>query len=212
MAVEPTARLACDIVLLPSEEIADAAVRLNQTLLRRFDRKIVLSRTGVLPHLSLAMGTLEGADLPAVMNLLEEIGSRFPPIPLTFAGVDVGTIASGETVSTWKVKPSAALRSVHETAMNRIGPFLKQDAAAEAFVGFPNVSPASVDWVNRYAEAAAFDRFSPHITLGVGALETDLPDLSLFRRGAAARLALCHLGDYCTCRKILFETTLRGRK
>ena len=40
---------------------------------------------------------------------------------------------------------------------------------------------------------------------GIGALA---PGTSFPPRGAAPRLALCHLGNYCTCRKILFETPL----
>jgi len=198
---------AVDIVLLPSEEIMDAALQMSQELLRRFEKKIVLDRNRCLPHLSLAMGAIKEEDLPAAADLLEEIGSLFPPIRLIFTGINAGTIATGETVSTWEVDPTAALQSLHETILNRIGPLMIHDATAEDFIDFPHVEQTSVDWVNRYPEAAAFEHFSPHITLGVGKLE---PNRSFPARGIASRLALCHLGNYCTCRRILFETALRG--
>jgi hypothetical protein len=94
--------------------------------------------------------------------------------------------------------------------MSRLAPFLSGETTAESFVGYPAVHPASVEWVNRYRTAAAFDRFSPHITIGIGRFgeERERPRLPL--SGVASRLALCHLGDYCTCRKILFETELKG--
>ncbi|MDC4203762.1 MAG: 2'-5' RNA ligase family protein [Candidatus Manganitrophus sp.] len=198
-------KLAVDIVLLPSEEIMDAALQMNQELLLRFEKKIALDRSHALPHLSLAMGALKEEDLPAAANFLEEIASYFPPIPLIFTGIDAGPIATGETVAVWKVDPTAVLQSLHETVFNRLSPLLAHDATAEDFIDFPDVATASVDWVNRYPEAAAFERFSPHITLGIGAL---VPGTSFPPRGAAPRLALCRLGNYCTCRKILFETPL----
>lgn len=198
---------AVDIVLLPSEEIMEAALQMNQELLRRFEKKIVLDRNHSLPHLSLAMGALEEEDLPAAAHFLEEIASYFPPIPLIFSGMQAGPIATGETVSTWEIDPTAALQSLHEAVFNRLSPLLTHDATAEDFIDFPNAAQTSVDWVNRYPEAAAFEHFSPHITLGVGKLE---PNRSFPARGIASRLALCHLGNYCTCRRILFETALRG--
>ena len=200
-------KLAIDIVLLPSEEIREAALRLNQALLRRFGKKIVLGRNEALPHLSLAMGALKEEALPAAAHLLDEIGSHFPPIDLIFTDIHAGPIATGETVSTLRAERTAPLQSLHETILSRIGPLLGQNAAAEDFVDHPNVQPTSIEWVNRYRTAASFDRFSPHITLGVGEFE---PDRSFAQRDTAARLALCHLGNHCTCRKILFETTLRG--
>lgn len=56
---------AIDIVLLPSEEITEAALRLNRELRRRFEKKIVLNQDHSLPHLSLAMGGLKEEALPA---------------------------------------------------------------------------------------------------------------------------------------------------
>ncbi len=197
---------ASDIVLLPSKATMEAALRLNQILLRRFEKKIVLHPNDCLPHLSLAMGALREEDLPAVAGRLEEIASQFPPVGLTFTEIGAGAIAGGQTVSTWEVEPTAALQSLHETVLNRMRPYLTDDVAAEDFIDFPNVQQTSVDWVNRYPAAAAFERFSPHITLGIGELG---PDTSFPTHGTASRLALCHLGDFCTCRKVLFETELR---
>jgi len=200
-------KLASDIVLLPSEEITKAAIRLNQSLLQRFEKKIILSRNDSLPHLSLAMGALRAEEIPAVADRLEEVASAFPPINLNFTGIQSGPTDANKIVSTWEVKRTAELQALHETIMNRMSLLLTPDATAEHFIGFPNIGATSVAWVNRFRNTAAFERFSPHITLGVGTFE---PDTSFPQRGIAPRLALCHLGDHCTCRKILFETPLRG--
>lgn len=43
--------------------------------------------------------------------------------------------------------------------------------------------------------------FLPHITLGKGTLDAKAGETSF----TASRLALCHLGNHCTCRKVLGE-------
>ncbi len=52
------------------------------------------------------------------------------------------------------------------------------------------------------------DKESPHITLGYGQAK---PPFSFPVAFAAARLALCHLGNHCTCRKVLASCRLSGR-
>lgn len=204
-------KVAIDVVLLLPKEAAEAILKLNRILLERFAPKIVLGRRDGLPHLSLAMACLEEEEIPAAGSLLEEIGSRASPIDLVFTAIEAGPIATGEVVSSLRVERSPALQSLHERVIARFGPYLNRPASPEAFIGYPAVASASVDWVTRYGEAAAFERFNPHITLGIG---TFGPKEKMGRpaAGRASRLALAHLGNYCTCRKILFETGLRGSK
>lgn len=202
-------RIACDIVLLPSTEMAEETIRLNRELARQSEHHFLLNATDRLPHLSLAMGCLNEDDLPAASRRLEEIAVRFPPVPLFYTEIHVGTLAGGETVSTLSVGENALLQSLHETVMNRLGPLLNGRAAPEDFIDFPDLQRSSVEWVNGYRENATFDQFSPHITLGFGAPERP----ARFRpTDTASRLALCHLGNYCTCRKILFEIRLEGKE
>lgn len=199
--------IAGDIVLLPSQEVMEAALRLNQALRQRFEPKIVLNMNDCLPHLSLAMGCLREEEVPAVANLLEEIGAQFPPIGLEWTEIRAGALATGESVSTLAAARTAELQRLHERVIDRTAPYFRFEATAAAFAGFPSVEPTSVDWVNAYRTAASFERFSPHTTLGIGTVESAPLPLS----SDAGRLALCHLGNYCTCRTILFETALRGK-
>jgi hypothetical protein len=202
-----TRRIAADIVLLPSEKIAQEAIRLNRALLESAGGGFALGFNDRLPHVSLAMGCVAGEELPLLEDLLKEIASDFPPVDLLFEGVHVTTNGVGEPVSSMRIAATPALQSLHEAVMRRIALHVAYDATAEAFIGYPDVKPTSVRWVNRYADAAAFERFFPHVTLGVGALDEATP---LPARDSTERLALCHLGNYCTCRKVLVETKLRG--
>ena len=68
------------------------------------------------------------------------------------------------------------------------------------FISPPEVSKRSTYWVQHYAEHhKSPDDFNPHITLGEGVVDKlDGPI-----KYSDSRLAICHLGTYCTCRKIL---------
>jgi 2'-5' RNA ligase len=207
MVDEKEIAIAVDVVLIPSKEVADEAIRINRELLKQTKSDYVLTRTDRIPHLSLAMGSLHQSLTPHITELLQKIASPYPPVDLFFSRIDVRTNSTGEPIATLAVEKTSALQSLHEEITQQLSSYLIEDAAAEGFIGYPDVKPSSVAWVKDYRSAASFERYSPHITLGIGRPD---PSLLSFRRGRTERLALCHLGNYCTCRKILFETNLKA--
>ena len=68
------------------------------------------------------------------------------------------------------------------------------------------ISDISIKVTNELSKLhlASFELIQPFIDDGEG-IVTQLEETVEF---TANRLALCHLGSYCTCRKVLFETTL----
>jgi len=199
--------IAADVVLLPSTEVMEACIRLNQELLKTGESRIVLNASDCVPHISLAMGCLKDEDLPAVERLLTEIASTVPPLTVPISGLGVGRTSIGESLSSLLIEPTRQLQSLHETVMMRIAPYTTYDATPEMFVDPRGTRPSSAQWVNNYPKAASFEQFSPHITIGIGGLEASVP---LPTHCSSSRLALCHLGHDCTCRRILFEMGLRG--
>ena len=199
-------RIAVDIVLLPAPELMQEAVRLNRQLPREVPGQIVLNLSQCLPHISLAMGCLQEGSRDTLQSLLRDLASLFAPIRIDIRGIDE-TIDSGVSICALSIDIASDLQGLHEAVMDRTSPYLTHNATEENFAEAV-IQPDAVHWVNRYPEAASFERFSPHITLGLGALrqETPLPAPSV-----ASRLALCHLGNRCTCRSVLFETMLEGR-
>lgn len=200
-------RIAADVVLLPSTEVMEACIRLNQDLLKSGESRIVLSASDCVPHISLTMGCLKEEDLPAVECLLTEIASAVPPLRLPISGLGVGRASTGESLSSLLIEPTRQLQSLHETVMKRVVPYMTYDATPEMFVDPHATRASSAQWVNNYPKAASFEHFSPHITIGIGKLEVSVP---LPTHCPTAALALCHLGHDCTCRRILFQTVLRG--
>ncbi len=200
--------LAVDMVLLPSVALRDAAIALNRALQGEPDRPIVLNASDCLPHVSLAMGCVREDEIPAVATILETVAAAHSRVDLVPTGFHARQSRAGYVVSSVELQRTAALQALHEAVMRAVKPYLTRDATPEMFVDPASITPSTVGWVNEYAAAASFDRFWPHVTVGMGTL----PDgLTLPARSLAALLALCHLGPHCTCRRILFAAALRGR-
>ncbi len=72
------AKLAVDVVLLPSEAMMDKAIALNRRLSGHSDQVIILNKKDCLPHISLAMGCIEEEDVPLISTLLCELAQQFP--------------------------------------------------------------------------------------------------------------------------------------
>jgi hypothetical protein len=102
------------------------------------------------------------------------------------------------------VEETAELQGLHEQVMKDMTAFFRYDVD-EAMIYDAAVTGTTLDWIRTYPEKAAYEYFRPHITIGYGAVP---PDLTFPIPFTAERLALCHLGNHCTCRRILVEVNL----
>ncbi len=199
------AKLAIDVVLLPSEEMMDKAIEINKELLKDNVNEIVLSKETCLPHISLCMGVIEEEKLPEIKKVIEETAKEFSTFNLTAENTDVSVTPKGEKISVLIIRNTDTLQKLHETVMKRLWNFLSYDVEAKMFYNPGKVREKSINWVRNYAKKYNDPSlFDAHITVGFG--ETDKFKFPI--EFTASRLALCHLGSYCTCRKILISTNL----
>ena len=71
-------------------------------------------------------------------------------------------------------------------------------------LGEGEVAESTLLWIKNFSTESSFEKFFPHITIGFGATKAlDLPI-----EFAPVRLAMCHLGNHCTCKKILTSICL----
>ncbi|MBN2188461.1 MAG: 2'-5' RNA ligase family protein [Chitinispirillaceae bacterium] len=192
-------RLAVDVVLLPPPRMTELAIAVNRGLARRYGKEIVFNRKNCLPHLSLCMGVLDEKKIPAVADILERIGKGSPPLRLTVTGLPAHTDSEGLSVSHFEIRKTASLQRLHETVMNKTAPFLTRKTTSAMLAPPPPYSRGTFAWIKNYPEESAYGNFRPHITVGFG--EAEIRGLPF--RFTASRLALCHLGNHCTCRKML---------
>jgi len=205
-------RKAVDVVLLPDEAMTDRAIEANTELVRKYGTEIVLDKSSCLPHISLAMGCIEDSDIGAAGKVLEGIAEQNPVGELKVVSVQVTENAKGEKVSVFKVERTQQLRSIHERVSQKLAKYFSFDVTRNMIyggnevdsTGSPRVAEMTLLWIRSYREKSSFEMFSPHITIGYGQAEALAGPIE-FR---ASQLALCHLGNHCTCRKVLVSVSV----
>ena len=190
---------AVDVVLLPGEAMADKAIEANRELVEKFGEKIVLDKEKCLPHISLAMGCIEDEDIDAIGEVLKEIAEGAALGELLVVGIEVSENSLGEKVSVFEVERTEQLQRLHNEVMEKLSPYFSYDVSIEMIYGEEEVAETTLQWIKNYPEKSSFGNFSPHITIGYG--ESD--GMAFPIKFAASRLALCHLGNHCTCREVL---------
>lgn len=198
-------RIAVDIALLPDAAMTAEAIGANADLVARCGSGIVLDAETCLPHVSLAMGTIEPCTIESVRKQLEGIGDRHPVDALVVTGVVTSLNARGESVSAFAIAKTQAIQSLHEQVMDVFEPDWGRDVSETMIHGTEAVAQTTLAWIRNFQEKAAFAAFFPHITIGYGTVEQEM---RFPMRFTARRLAVCHLGNHCTCRKILASVRL----
>ncbi|MCY4077811.1 MAG: 2'-5' RNA ligase family protein [Acidobacteria bacterium] len=195
--------LALDVALLLPAPAARAVGRLNARL-QAPPAGFAFDATH-LPHVTLVQQFVRDADMPVVLPRLGRVATRTPPLALRGTGLQ-----RGRTTTSLSVEGGTALRALHDRLLACLAPHatppaggsgVAGDALAGAFVadGEPPRG-GDIEWVTRFRTRAAGDRFEPHVTLGVGALDRGaVPPIAF----TATELAACHLGRFCSCRRVL---------
>jgi 2'-5' RNA ligase len=192
-------KIAVDVVLLPGDKIVYKVIKLNAQLVEKFGARIVLNKESLLPHISLAMGCIEEGDTSEIADILTDIVKVNPIGELRITGVRISQNARGEKVSSFEIEKTAKLQKLHEKIMKVMEPYFSYDVTEDMIYPSGKVAQSSLEWIRNYRAKSSFEKFWPHITLGYGVIE----DVKFTARMVASKLALCWLGNHCTCRKIL---------
>ncbi len=198
-------RIAVDIALLPDEAMTVRAIDINSGLDPSCASRIVLDGETCLPHVSLAMGCIEYSDIELIGNALRAVADEHPLGELVVTGVVTSLNRRDEAVSAFALRATPVLKTLHEQVMEAMQAHFSYDVTEAMMHGDEPIAGTSLEWIRTFREKAAFGAFFPHITLGYGAVTKDM----CFPMGFAARtLALCHLGNHCTCRTVLSKVNI----
>jgi 2'-5' RNA ligase len=195
---------AVDVVLLPDEAMTEMAIEANAELVKKFGKKISLDKENCLPHISLAMGCINEGDIASVERTLQSIAKECSLGDLRVCSVRSSENSAGEKVSVFEVEETEKLQSLHQTVMERLASYLSCDVTSDMVSADNEVEKSTLLWIKNYREQSSFDKFFPHITIGYGEFNNFVFPIKF----TASRLALCHLGNHCTCRKVLASIKL----
>ena len=182
----------------------DFVIELNKTLCEKNPLNIVLNKINYLPHVSMAMGCLREDRLDEANKILQSIATQHQLPELHASHINTVKTTSGNTIVTLDFELSPGLATLHESIVNAFKPLLTQDATEADLNDSPPINASSLEWINNFIPSSCFHNFWPHITLGFG----EPPDSFQPFTFRASRLAICHLGNHCTCRRILKEALL----
>ncbi len=198
-------RLAVDVVLLPPDDIMDWVITINRGLKKVSKSHFLLNKTDYIPHITLAMGSINEADVPDIKKKLYEMLSKMKPVQIEFNSVKKSILPDGHYASGIVVSKTKMLQELHETVMDVMSEYFTYKGTPEMFFTPPTVERLPLSWILNFHKNSVYKKYHPHLSLGLG-----IPDqIKLPIKFSASRVALCHLGNYCTCRKILYETTLK---
>ena len=197
--------MAIDVVLLPSEEMTEEAISLNRSLSKESGTGIHLNKKDCLPHLSLWMGCIEEKDILAAEHILKGIAQQHPALELIAQRINTATLSTGKNLSGITVKNTRELQRLHKDVLERLRDILSYDVDAGMLFNPADIDETTLTWIRNYATLKQNpSQFHPHITVGFGEPAKGI-SLHSF---SASTLALCHLGNDCTCKNILFSIAL----
>jgi 2'-5' RNA ligase len=188
----PENLLALDLAILPPPDVHDRAVKISASLPEDESQGLRLGPQ-YLPHVTLTQQFIHSDDMEALFARVDETLRRQPPLTLRITGSAHG----GRTVC-MAIERTPALAGLHERLMEAMVPFERSGGDAEAFFD-SDARADDVAWVTTYRTKSSLRLFAPHITLGHATHAPSIAPDSF----QASTVAACHLGRYCSCRRVL---------
>jgi hypothetical protein len=187
-----TRLIALDIAILPPPDVARRAVALSEALPSHGSQGLRLDPDH-LPHVTLVQQFVRADALESVLGQVGQVLRDRATLRLRVTG---GGRADS---SVWMaIERTPALVTLHEDLLRAMQSFEEPDGGPSAFVD-GDAREGDVRWVREFRRASSFGAFTPHISLGHSA-EPPLVEPIDF---VVTNVAACHLGRFCTCRRII---------
>lgn len=195
---------AVDIALIPERESLNFFIGLNRRLIEKTgDGSIYLGDSACLPHISLSMGRVRASSIEDIKERLSEAVSGYLPYFAAYKDYAVVAGSDGDPVSGMDVVRDDAIAGLQEIVAGILGEFSSHGMTPECFSGDVSaITDFSLDYSDNYLARQTGDNFSPHITLGHGDIMR-LEDIQPPANFSCDRIAICRLGNHCTCAELL---------
>lgn len=191
--------IALDVAILPPPDVAQRAMAWSAALPAEGSQGLRLDAEH-LPHVTLTQQFVRAEELDAVLERVGEVCGSVP----SFRAIATGAGRSGHTL--WiALERTPEIAALHERLMEVLRGYERPEGGPAAFFNGEG-RMGDVIWVSGYRLKASFGEFTPHITLGHGTVPPAVEPFAF----DAATVAACHLGRFCTCRRVLANWQLAG--
>jgi len=184
--------LALDVAILLPVDVRRGAIRLSGTLPADESQGLRLDSEH-LPHITLTQQFVRAEELDAICERVDDALRGQPPLTIHVTGGGKGAS------SVWMaVERTPAISRLHERLMETLRGFERPGGGPAAFFE-GDARVGDVVWVTGYRLESSSSAYTPHITLG-HSIESPPIDPFTFE---ATTVAACHLGRFCSCRRVL---------
>jgi hypothetical protein len=189
--------LAVDVAILPPPDVTQRAIALSASLPAEGSQGLRLDAEH-LPHVTLMQLFVRAGELDMAFERITDVVRDRPPLRLVVTGGG----QSNHTV--WMtVQRTPDLLALHERLMEELRGVERQSGSPTAFFE-GDARVGDVMWVTGYRLASSLEQYTPHITLGHADAPPDIEPFAF----DASTVAACHLGRFCSCRRVLRQWTL----
>lgn len=191
--------LALDVAILLPPDAGGRAIQSSATLPDSESQGLRLDAER-LPHITLTQQFVRIDELDAIFERVDGALRGQPPVTIRVTGGGKG----GSSV--WMaVERTPALSRLHERLMQALRAFERPGGEPTAFFE-GDARAGDVTWVTGYRFSSSLRAYTPHITLGHAG---EPPRVEPFAFEATT-VAACHLGRFCSCRRVLRSWDLTG--
>jgi 2'-5' RNA ligase len=187
-----SALLALDVALLLPPDTRQKAITLSASLPAEHSHGFSLDAHHH-PHITLTQQFVRVEEVEAVLERIDEAVRGQRPISVRVTGGGKGHS------SVWMaVERSEAIASLHERLMEALRGLERPGGTAAAFFE-GDARVGDVAWVAGYRLTSSLSEYRPHVTLGYAAHPPAIEPFTF----EATTIAACHLGRFCSCRRVL---------
>ncbi|MBN2733464.1 MAG: hypothetical protein JXQ82_01205 [Methanomicrobiaceae archaeon] len=200
-------KIAIDVVLLPPLNITDTALKINRMLVDLTnDYSIVLDKKNCIPHISLAMGAVSVSDIDKLSEELQIAGEKYLPYEAKYKSYAAVKTSENAVVSGIDLIKDEIIINLQDEIKSILLRYNSKEITRDMiYPDDENITDFTLDYSSAYLKNSTGDNFSPHITVGYGNIY-DLESIPAIPSAfECERIAICHLGNHCTCKKILWE-------
>lgn len=203
--------LPCDLVLLPSTELASKAIEASKAT-EQFESFFTLEDGKFYPHMSLYMFQLNEPDISKIEEVLAGIAEDTNVISATATAYRLGEgFGVGYVDPEYKVTDE--LRALQNKVVEAVNP-IRAGMRESDIAKMQDAKGVKLENLQKYGYPAIGELFRPHITLtrlkkhNPGVLEFLPKDISTFN-GVFDRIGLFEMGSNGTCIRKIAEYELR---
>lgn len=207
---------AIDVLLNPDETLVKRAFEINERLIHEFPEGFKLDESHV-PHISILQRYVRTTDLKKVFDAVKNVISSENVASLQLTAVKIECLASegSEGLAVIVISPTKDLLNFQSKLIDALKPYVENNGTSTAYYVTPeedpNINEAAMEFVENYIPDHSGKNFVPHVTVGVNTIEalekiSNEPFTPL--KFSAVGIAVYHLGNYGTARKVLKEWNL----